>query len=366
MLKSVYLIICILLLTGIVSVISLAGPPPVKEPQVPPIPLVTPDIPAAAAPDLVPVPQKDAPPPKGIKLPGRNRKQVASRKGMKDKDVIQNQVKRALQLPVNSMSVESKTIYSYVPDAIYMVYAARFHVVDIQLQPGEKLNGHVVAGDTYRWEIGQVEEGSGANTTVHVLLKPKQENIETNFLISTTRHAYRLYAQSQDDFFIPTVGWAYPEEEMDKAIHIKKEQQRLDGMVAAPAIIAANLNFKYKIKADGRYAWTPLRAFDDGNKTYIQMSPEMKNYEAPAFFIKEEKKLNLVNYRIRKDYFIVDRLFNEGELRCGKKDRVRIIRESSWFSINGPYFESSKNVGSAELLPYPACSCHSSQTKRSM
>lgn len=320
----------------------LAGPPPLNTPVVPAIPAA----PVSPSPAQVVVQQvldqAESAEVKGIRIKKQVRKNAPAKTQMNDREIVERRVKRSVQRPVNAMSVESKTIYSYVPDAIYMIYAALNHVVDVQLQPGEKLTGRIVAGDTHRWEVGTVEDGSGNKVTTHVLIKPKQAGIETNFLIVTDRHSYRLYAQAHDDFFVPTVGWAYPDEEMEKSSQIRKEQQRLDGMVAAPAIIAANLNFKYKIKADKKYPWVPLRAFDDGSKTYIQMSPEMKHNEAPVFFIKDGKALNLVNYRIKADYFIVDRLFNEGELRSGKKDKVRIIRETSWFSSGDGHAETGK------------------------
>lgn len=325
-----------LLLLFTVSCGSMAGPPPLKSEVVPAIPVSVPSSPTTEA--VVPqtVEASESPQeatPKGIRIKKQQAKKArgkksTGKKGLNERQVVEHRVKQSVQRPVNAMSVESKTIYSYVPDAIYMIYAALNHVVDVQLQPGESLTGRIVAGDTHRWEVGTVIDGVGANITTHVLIKPKQAGIETNFLIVTDRHSYRLYAQANDDFFIPTVGWAYPEEEMAKSQLIRKEQQRLDGMVAAPAIIAANLNFKYKIKPDRKYPWTPVRAFDDGNKTYIQMSPEMKSSEAPVLFIKDREKLNLVNYRIKGEYYIVDRLFSEGELRSGKKDKVRIIRDT--------------------------------------
>jgi type IV secretion system protein VirB9 len=46
--------------------------------------------------------------------------------------------------------------------------------------------------------------------------------------------------------------------------------------------------------------------------------------EAPVFFIKGKKgECILVNYRLVRNYFIIDRVFSEGELRCGD-DKVRI------------------------------------------
>jgi type IV secretion system protein TrbG len=264
------------------------------------------------------------------------RGRIKALEAQKDQDAVNGHIRDSIQRPVNSMSVESKTIYNYVPDAIYLIYGAVNHVIDIQLQPGEKPSGAPVAGDTVRWIVGETVSGSGANAITHILIKPTQAGIETNFLITTDRHAYRLYAKSSDTFFVPTVGWNYPDDSMAAFASIKREQQRLDSQVAGPNLVADNLNFKYRIDPDGDYSWTPVRVFDDGQKTYLQMAPGMRHSEAPAFFVKNEKELNLVNYRVKGDYFVVDRLFEEGELRCGKKDVVTIVKEksgwSSWFS----------------------------------
>lgn len=272
---------------------------------------------------------------------------IKALEAQRDRDVVNSQISGSIQRPVNSMSVESKTIYNYVPDAIYLIYGATNHVVDVQLQPGEKLSGAPVAGDTVRWIVGTTVSGSGANAVTHVLVKPVHPSIETNFLVTTDRHSYRLYAKSSESFFIPTVGWNYPDEAMDGYASAKKEQQRLDAQVAGPSLVAAELNFKYKINPDGDYSWTPVRVFDDGVKTYIQMAPGMKHTEAPAFFIREDKVLNLVNYRVKGDYFVVDRLFDEGELRCGKKDVVTIEKEQSRWS----WFSSDKQKKDARNRP---------------
>lgn len=50
----------------------------------------------------------------------------------------------------------------------------------------------------------------------------------------------------------------------------------------------------------------------------------MKSGEAPALFVKEGKELMLVNYRVKNNYYIVDRLFDEAELRCGPKEVIVI------------------------------------------
>ncbi|WP_254491509.1 TrbG/VirB9 family P-type conjugative transfer protein, partial [Salmonella enterica] len=47
--------------------------------------------------------------------------------------------------------------------------------------------------------------------------------------------------------------------------------------------------------------------------------------EAPALFVRTEGELQLVNYRQADSVLIVDRLFEEAELRLGDR-RPRIVR----------------------------------------
>lgn len=247
-----------------------------------------------------------------------------------DRRIVDTAIRDATQRPGNAANSESKTVYSYTPDSIYTLYGAPGRVIDIQLQPGEKLSGPVIAGDTVRWVVGTTVSRNGASTVTHVLVKPIQAGLETNFIITTDRRSYHLIAKSLNRNFLPTVSWTYPHDEMSKFDAYSPDGQSAGDMLAAGDISPDRLNFKYKIKPDDDYPWTPIRVFDDGSKTYIQMSHDMKNTEAPAFFIKEKSGLNLVNYRVRGDYYVVDRLFEEGEFRCGKDEIVKIRKDKPW------------------------------------
>ncbi|MBL4870287.1 MAG: TrbG/VirB9 family P-type conjugative transfer protein, partial [Robiginitomaculum sp.] len=91
-----------------------------------------------------------------------------------------------------------------------------------------------------------------------------------------------------------------------------------------------NLNFHYEIKGDHPH-WRPLRAFDDGHKVFIQFPARLDQGEAPPLFVMGRKgKSQLVNYRVKGAYYIVDRLFKAAELRLGEKDQdvVRIVRDT--------------------------------------
>jgi type IV secretion system protein VirB9 len=72
----------------------------------------------------------------------------------------------------------------------------------------------------------------------------------------------------------------------------------------------------------------PARAFDDGKKVYIEFPRRIDQGEAPPLFIVGADGGNeLVNYRMRGNYYIVDRLFAAAELRLGT-DPQQVVRIS--------------------------------------
>ena len=88
------------------------------------------------------------------------------------------------------------------------------------------------------------------------------------------------------------------------------------------------MNFAYRITGD-QPAWRPLRVFDDGRQTFVEFPASIAMGEAPPLFlIGAEKQAELVNYRMRGRYYVVDRLFEVAELRLGTKKQqvVRIDR----------------------------------------
>jgi type IV secretion system protein VirB9 len=80
-----------------------------------------------------------------------------------------------------------------------------------------------------------------------------------------------------------------------------------------------NLDFDYNIKGDA--SWKPTRVYNDGIKTYIQMPKNMLYNEAPIFLVLDQNDNNqLVNYRLKENNYIVDKLFNKGILIIGVGD----------------------------------------------
>jgi type IV secretion system protein VirB9 len=230
--------------------------------------------------------------------------------------------------PVRDGFINAVQVYPFSGGALYQVYTAPGDVTDVALQDGEQLvgSGPVAAGDTVRWIIGDTESGAGATKKVHILVKPTRPDLVTNLVINTDRRTYLLELRSTEQTYMASVSWQYPEDQL-----IALRRQNAAAATAAPidaGIDVSRLRFRYQITGDAP-PWRPLSAFDDGSKVYIEMPRGLAQGEAPPLFvIGPQGDGQLVNYRVRQNYYVVDRLFGAAELRLGgdHQQTVRISR----------------------------------------
>ncbi|WP_398497444.1 P-type conjugative transfer protein TrbG [Variovorax sp.] len=231
----------------------------------------------------------------------------------------------ARMAPTREGYVNAIQVWPYTDGALYQVYASPGRVTVIALQPGEELVT-VAAGDTVRWIVGDTASGSGADLRVSVLVKPTRSNLKTNLVITSSRRTYLIELTSTDKAWMASVSWEYPKDRM-----LALQRQAQAAQTAAPidaGLSLENLKFRYAISGSNP-PWKPLRAFDDGQKVYIQFPAGIAQGELPPLFvIGAQGDGQLVNYRYRAPYFIVDRLFGAAELRLGgeKAEVVRIER----------------------------------------
>lgn len=231
----------------------------------------------------------------------------------------------ALREPSAPGFVGAVQVYPWTEGAVYRLYAAPERVSDIALQPGETLIS-VAAGDTARWAVGDTTSGSGDAKRTHILIKPYSTGLRTNLVITTDRRVYHLQLESTSRTAMTAVSWSYPQDEMLAIARARSEAE-----AAAPAAAGLQLNslrFGYSIKGDDP-PWRPLRAFDDGRQTFIEFPASIAIGEAPPLFVLGPKgEAELVNYRMRGRFYVVDRLFDAAELRLGQKPQqvVRISR----------------------------------------
>ena len=274
-----------------------------------------------AVPEVLPMPAQMKPLPKGGEA-------QPAPEPVDEKARVARANAEARMAPTREGYVNAIQVWPYTDGALYQVYAAPGRVTAIVLQPGEELVT-VAAGDTVRWIVGDTASGTSEALRVKVLVTPIRSGLKTNLVITTSRRTYLVELTSTEKTWMASVSWEYPK---DKMLALQRQAQA--AQAAAPiesGLSLEKLRFRYAI-GGGNPAWKPLRAFDDGEKVYIQFPAGIAQGELPPLFvIGAQGDGQLVNYRFRPPYYIVDRLFGAAELRLGgggglDGDVVRIKR----------------------------------------
>ncbi len=218
--------------------------------------------------------------------------------------------------------------YDFAPGVVYTAVTSPGYVTTIALASGEKLIT-AAAGDTTRWVVQSVDSGAGASAQTLLLVKPRKAALQTNLVITTDQRVYTLDLSSTDQPTYHTmIAWNYPYGDVVMVRNQVAQQQAQLQATIATGMDLSKANFNYLIlrqKHAQTPPWCPLRAFDDGQKTYIQFPPKVAVTEAPPLFVLGRKgDAQLVNYRVKGDWYVVDRLFDKAELRIGEAPQMVI------------------------------------------
>jgi len=216
------------------------------------------------------------------------------------------------------------------------VVCAVLQVCDIVLQPGEQISG-VNMGDTARWLLEPAVTGRGSHAIQHIIVKPLAVNLDTNMIVTTDRRTYNIRLRSHRSEYMAQVSFVYPEVVAEKWQQLQQqtEQQREQKTLPETGEYLGNLDFAYALS--GQASWKPVRVFNDGLKTIIQLPDTVSQSEAPTLLAVREKsglladdEPVLLNYRLQSNRFIVDGLPEKLILVAGvgsDQDKVTIERE---------------------------------------
>ncbi|MES3021686.1 MAG: P-type conjugative transfer protein TrbG [Pseudomonadota bacterium] len=215
------------------------------------------------------------------------------------------------------------------------IVCAVLQVCDVELQPGEQVNSLNV-GDP-RFTVEPAISGTGATEVQHLIIKPLDVGLRSTLIVTTNRRSYHLNLRSHRTEFMPRVGFSYPEDAAVKwdAIRNREVKERQEQTIPQTKEYLGDLHFKYDLQ--GSAPWKPVRVYNNGVKTVIQMPAAMAQTEAPTLLlIRREGGLfsddetAIVNYRVQGDRYIVDAVFDKAILIAGVgrgQDRVTITRE---------------------------------------
>lgn len=213
------------------------------------------------------------------------------------------------------------------------VVCAVLKVCDVELQPGEEVVD-INIGDK-RFEIEPAVTYSPEGEIQHLIIKPQDVGLETTVIVSTNRRTYRMKLVSTRNEYMAFVVFTYPEDAMKKwaALRAKSEKARQEKTIPETGEFLGDLDFHYTV--DGNAPWKPLRVYNDGKRTIIQMPATMAQGEAPALLVVKNGTFSdgdpgLVNYRLQGDRYIVDSIFEKAILVAGvgsDKDSVTITKD---------------------------------------
>jgi type IV secretion system protein VirB9 len=174
-------------------------------------------------------------------------------------------------------------------------------VCDLVLEPGESIV-NVAVGDSVRWLIAPASSGAADDVTPHVLIKPTESGLHTNLIVTTNRRTYYLALVSRSSNPMPRIGFLYPQDPQH-AFASSTMGRGIRAGTPLPETAIDKLDFAYRLSGDR--GLQPVRVFNDGTHTYLQMPPGMSDIPV-LFAIGSDGGNTLVNYRFTGQYYVVD------------------------------------------------------------
>lgn len=230
-------------------------------------------------------------------------------------------------------SIQAKGFVTLPYDAYShpLIACEPLHLCIVQLEQGERIN-NIDLGDSAHWLVSTALVGTAQAGSYQIAIKPKAYDMATDMVITTNKRTYNIGLVSKQGEHTHVVNFYYPEESLAQAVQAAHQQQnslQREEIVDKSAHVDVNhLNFNYQLRGDSP-AWRPLQVFDDGNKTYIRMPAIAAHMDLPVLYILRRSSKQLVNYRYRRPFYIIDSLFKKAVLVSGKgHDQVKVILDN--------------------------------------
>ncbi len=210
--------------------------------------------------------------------------------------------------------------FHYHPNRSETILTRPDAVTDLILPAGE----HPVSlalGDTVRWVI--------ARDAHDIFIKPVRAGLFTSGTLVTNRRRYELIFVSvppgspwyQAVSWQTRSLWALPR--MPSPPAPRRPKPPLPARPPAPTgrLWYRRLHFDYRIH--GRAPWRPVRIFDDGQRTFIELGRGVQ--DMPALFVRHGHRFSLANYRVAGRWILYPHRFRAAELQLGRR-RIRLDR----------------------------------------
>ncbi|MCU0623187.1 MAG: P-type conjugative transfer protein TrbG [Gemmatimonadaceae bacterium] len=235
---------------------------------------------------------------------------------------------------------DGRVLYVY-GEGLPTLVCAPLRLCVIELEAGERLVGDPQIGDAVRWVVSAARTGGGPGraATDLLIVKPKTIGLDTALLVATDRRAYYVRLLSRSDRYMARIAFDYSGETERALTSEINRLNEAETQANEPRVALESLDFGYRWRASGRHrAIAPERVFDDGAKTFVEVSPALSASELPILvLVGPDGKDETVNYRVRGNRFIVDRQIERMALIRGAGRRAeRVVIERDRRASPGP------------------------------
>jgi len=196
----------------------------------------------------------------------------------------------------------------YAPDQVFKYTGYLRYQTSIEFGADESIQT-ILMGDSMGWKMNP----SGNK----LFIKPSDLDITTNMTLITNKRTYlfELHAEEvksiEDKRLTFILRFVYPDEGDSGIV------TGITGSDRVPDLESEDLskyNFKYSIT--GSEDISPIRIFDDGEFTFFEFRGI--NADIPAFFrVLSDGSEEIINYRTRGHYIVVERVSGRYTLRHG-------------------------------------------------
>lgn len=223
----------------------------------------------------------------------------------------------ATPLPGDSRLVQ----FEYDSDQTYLILSRPKAVTHVEFAADEKIQT-VAGGDTKHWELTPT-----ANRR-HLFIKPTYDGMETSMTVLTDKRSYQFVLRSTGTGakWYQRVTWRHGNMMlMDSlpSLAPKLDEASIDRPPRQEQFSPENLGFGYRITGEAEFK--PTSVFEDGRFTWIKLPAGLQ--EMPALFaVQDGDEYQLVNYVVKGDFVVAQRVIKAGVLKLGKSE-VRFVQE---------------------------------------
>ncbi|MDF1796457.1 MAG: TrbG/VirB9 family P-type conjugative transfer protein [Coxiellaceae bacterium] len=205
----------------------------------------------------------------------------------------------ASQVPSQYLDDQRIRWINYSPSNVVLVTAAAFTATQIVFAHNETIE-NIQSGDIDAWTVNVQKRLPNM-----LFLKPTMLGSDTNMTVVTNKRSYYFHLISKKLTNATKLTYA---------IHFTNPAKKSVAYLTHGAILAGKKNWNYSYSGDKQLL--PLRVYDDGRFTYLQLS---SHQNLPAIFVVNNRKGHeaVVNFRRKGRMLIIQQVAPQFSLRLG-------------------------------------------------